>query len=52
VLLDPLNILQTKFGLDDLHITQRVNIALNVDDFGVIESTDYLEDTIDGTNMG
>ena len=52
MLLDPFDILQPKLGLDDLHISQRVDITLDVDDFIVIESTDDLEDTIDGTDVG
>ena len=51
MLLNPFDILQPKLGLDDLHISQRVDITLDVDDFIVIESTDDLEDTIDGTDV-
>ena len=51
MLLNPFDILQSKLGLDDLHISQRVDITLDVDDFIVIESTNDLEDTIDGADV-
>ena len=35
MLLHPLDFLQTELGLDDLHITQRVDVAFDVDDLGV-----------------
>lgn len=49
--LNPLDILQAKFGLDDFHVTDRVDIALDVDDIGVIERPDNLENTIYRTDM-
>jgi hypothetical protein len=51
-LFDPLDILQSQFGLDDLHIARWVDIALHVCDFGIIECSDDLEDTIYSANMG
>lgn len=51
VLLNPLDILEAKFGLDNLHIADRVDVALDVNDLGVIESAHHLEDTIYGTDM-
>ena len=52
MLLHPLNILQTELGLDDLHVTQWVDVALYVDDFGIVKRTDHLEDTVDRAYMG
>ena len=51
MLLHPLNILQTELGLDDLHVTDGVNLALNVDDFSIVERTNDLEDAIHGADM-
>ena len=48
MLLDPLDILETQLRLDDLHVTDGVDVALDVDDLGVIEGADDLEDTVDG----
>jgi hypothetical protein len=50
-LFDPFNILQTKLCLYNLHIAERIHVALYVNHLRVIESTDDLEDPIDGTNM-
>lgn len=52
MLLHPLDILQPQLGLDDLHISERVNITLDVDDLCVVERSDDLENTIDGTDVG
>ena len=52
MLLDPLDVLETKLGVDDLHVTDGVDVSLYVDDFGVVKCTDHLEDTIDGAYMG
>lgn len=51
MLLHPFNILKTEFGLNDLHVTEGVDVALYVDDFGVVECTDHLKDAIDGAHM-
>ncbi len=52
VLLHPFNIFEAQFCRDNFHITDGVDISLNVNDVGVIEGTDHLEDTIDGANVG
>ena len=51
MLLHPLDILQAQLRLDDLHITDGVDLAFDVDDLGIVECTNNLEDTIDGTDM-
>lgn len=50
-LLDPLDVLQPQLGRNNLHIPDRVDIALDVDDLGVVKRTDTLEDTVDGTDV-
>lgn len=50
--LDPFNVFEAELGVNDLHITRRVDIALDVDDVRVVEGTDHLEDAIYGTYMG
>lgn len=52
MLLDPFRILQSKFLPDDFHISYGVDVALDVDDLGVVESTNHLEDAIHGPDMG
>jgi hypothetical protein len=37
--------------LNNLHVTDRVNIALDVDDFSVIKGANNLEDAVNGTNV-
>lgn len=49
--LDPLNILESKFRLNDLHVTDGVDISFHVGDFVVVEGTNDLEDTVNSTNM-
>jgi hypothetical protein len=51
LLLDPFDVLQPQLGRDDLHVSQRVDIALDVDDLGVVECPDTLEDTVDGPDV-
>lgn len=51
LLLNPLNVLETELGRDDLHVTDGVDVTLDMDNLGVIESTDDLEDTVDGTDV-
>jgi hypothetical protein len=51
VLLHPLDVLQPQLRLDDLHIAQGVDIALDVDYLGVVEGTHDLEDAVDGTDV-
>ena len=51
LLLYPFDVLETKFVLDDFHVAHGVNVTLHVDDFGIVESADYLEDAVDRTYM-
>ena len=51
VLLDPLDVLETELGGDDVHVTARVDVALDVDDLGVVKGADDLEDTVDGADV-
>lgn len=51
-LLDELDILDTELLADDLEITDGIDITLDVDNFGIIETSDDLEDGIDGANVG
>lgn len=51
-LLRPLDIFESEFGLDDLHIADRIDVALDVGDLGVIKGTDHLEDPINSANVG
>jgi hypothetical protein len=48
---DKFNILDAQLLVDDGQITARVDITLNVNDLGIVEAADNLEDGIDGTNM-
>ena len=50
--LDPFNVLQPEFCGNDFDISDRVDVAFYVDDFGVIEGAHHLEDTIDGSDVG
>lgn len=50
-LLDELDILQTQLLADDVEITGGVDITLNVNNLGIVEAADDLEDGIDGTNV-
>lgn len=49
MLLNPFDVFETKFGLDDLHIAQGIDVSLHMDDFGIVESANDLEDAIDRT---
>jgi hypothetical protein len=51
MLLHPLDIFQTQLGLDNLHISNRVNFTLDMDNFRVIKRADDLENPIDATNV-
>ena len=51
-LLDELNILDTELFANDLEITNRVDIALDVNNLGVVKASDDLEDGIDGADVG
>lgn len=50
--LHPVDIFQPQLGRDDLHISERVDITLYVNDLGVIECSDDLEDTVDSSDVG
>jgi hypothetical protein len=51
LLLYPFDVLKTKLVLDDFHVAQGVNVSLHMDDFGVVESANDLEDAVDRTYM-
>ena len=51
-LLSELDILDAELLADDLEITDGVDITLDVDNLGIIETSDDLEDGIDGANVG
>ena len=51
-LLDPLDVLEAELGLDDLHVADGVDVALDVDDLGVVERAHDLEDAVDGADVG
>lgn len=50
-LLDEFDILDTQLIGDNLQITDGVDISLNVDNLGIVEASDNLEDGIDGANV-
>lgn len=50
-LLDELDILDPQFLVDDGQIPDGVDVTLNVNDLGIIETPDDLENGIDGTNV-
>ena len=51
-LLGELNILDTQLLTDDGQISDWVDVSLYVNDFGIVETSYDLEDSIDGTNVG
>ena len=51
-LLDKLNILEPQLLADDVEITGGVHVTLDVNNLGIIEATNHLEDGIDSTNVG
>jgi hypothetical protein len=51
-LLNPVNVLESQLRLDYVHITQRVHVPFDVDDFSIIKGTNNLENAIDGTDVG
>ena len=51
-LLGELDILDAELFADDLEITDGIDITLDVDDLGIVEATDDLEDGVDGANVG
>jgi hypothetical protein len=50
-LLDELHILDTELLANDSQITNGVDITLDVDNLGIIEAANHLEDGIDSTNV-
>lgn len=52
MLLHPLNVLEPELGLNDFHVAQGVDLALDVDDLGIVKGTDHLEDAVDGADVG
>lgn len=50
-LLHELNILESQFFGNDLQVTDWVDIALDVDNLGIVKAANHLENGIDGTDM-
>lgn len=50
-LLDELNVFQAQLFAYDVEIACGVDVAFDVDDLSIVESTNDLEDGIDGTDM-
>lgn len=50
-LLSELEILNAELLVDDLQIADGVDVTLDVDDLGIVEATNDLEDGIDGANV-
>ena len=50
-LLDELDILDAELLADNLEITDGVDVTLDVDNLGIIETSDDLEDGIDGADV-
>lgn len=50
-LLNKLDILDPQFLVDDVQIPLRVNVTLDVNDLGIIEAPNDLEDGIDSTDV-
>jgi hypothetical protein len=51
LLLNPLDVFETQFVLDDFHVADRINVSLDVDHFCIVEGADDLEDAIDSTHV-
>jgi hypothetical protein len=51
-LLGELDVFDAQLLADDGKITNWVDIAFNVNNFGIIETSDYLEDSIDCSDVG
>ena len=50
-LLDEFNVLDAELVGDNLQVTDRVYVTLDVDDLCVVETSDDLEDGIDGADV-
>jgi len=51
LLLYPFDVFEAKFVLDNFHVAQGVDVSLHMDDFGIIESANDLEDSVDRAYM-
>jgi hypothetical protein len=51
-LLDELNVLEAQLLGNDVQIAERVDVTLDVNDLGIVEAADDLEDGIDCANVG
>lgn len=51
MLFNPFDIFQPQLGLNNLHIADRVDVAFDVNDFGIVEDSDDLEDAVDRSNV-
>jgi hypothetical protein len=51
VLLHPFDIFEAKFVLNDFHVAHRVDVSFHMDDFGIIESANDLEDSVNRPYM-
>jgi len=51
-LLGELDVLDAQLLVDDLEVANGVDVTLDVNDLGVIEATDDLEDGVDGADVG
>lgn len=50
-LLSELNVLDAQLLADNVQITDRINVTLDVDNLSIVEATNDLEDGIDGTDV-
>lgn len=50
-LLNKLNVLEPQLLGNDVQVTGRIHVTLDVDDLCIVEATDHLEYGIDGTNV-
>jgi hypothetical protein len=48
---DSLNVLQTQFLRNDLHVTNWIHSTLDVRDICILEHARHMEDTVDGTDV-
>jgi hypothetical protein len=50
-LLDELDVLNPQLITDDIQVTDRIDVTLNVNDFSVVEASDNLENSVHSPNM-
>lgn len=48
---DPLDVFQAQLGLNDFHVTQRVDITLDMGDLVIVECAHDLEDTVHSAHV-